>query len=162
MLEEYDKAWLKYHQSIKRKSLPLLSWGQFSYAPYESSLFESIQKKWRVKENLNSIVNNHKCEVIITNPQLEIVFASRDIYKMNGYYPNELIGKTPKMFQGEHTSELAKNKIKQAISQQLPFKETVLNYKKDGTTYFCDIEAFPKFDNKGVLLNYIAFEKIAS
>jgi PAS domain S-box-containing protein len=162
MLEEYDKAWLKYQRSIKRKSLPLLSLGQFSFTPYESSVFESIQRKWRVKENLNSIVNNRKCEVIVTNPHLEIVFASRDIYKMNGYYPNELIGKTPRIFQGEHTSELAKSNIKQAISQQLPFKEVVFNYKKDGTTYFCEIEAFPKFDKNGVLLNYIAFEKIAS
>lgn len=162
MLEQYDKAWVKYHQNRVCKPLPLLSWGQFSFATYESSAFDSLQKKWRVKEDLNLIVNQRNLEVIVTNPRLEIVFASRDIYKMNGYYPNELLGNSPRMLQGELTSVEVKKRIKIAISKQQPFKEVVLNYKKDGSTYLCEIEALPKFDKNGELLNYIAFEKIAS
>jgi PAS domain S-box-containing protein len=162
MLEQYDKAWLKYRQSMMGKPLPLLSWGQFSIATYESSAFDSLQKKWSVKEDLNSIVNERKLEVVVTNPRLEIVFASRDIYKMNGYYPNELLGNSPRMLQGELTSEEVKKRIKIAISQKQPFKEVILNYKKDGSNYLCEIEAVPKFDKNGELLNYIAFERIAS
>lgn len=162
MLEQYDKAWMKYRESVKGKAMPLLSWGQFSFASVERNAFESIQKNWKEKENLTQILNNHKCEVIVTNARLEIVFASQGIYNMNGYHPRELVGKSPKILQGAQTSNLTKSKIKKAISQKLPFKEILLNYKKDGTTYFCEIEGFPKFNKKGIFLNYIAFEKIAS
>jgi len=86
----------------------------------------------------------------------------KSIHKMNGYHPHEIIGKTPKIFQGELTSEISRTKIKNALLNQLPFKEIIVNYKKDGTTYLCEIEAFPKFNKKGELLNYIAFERIAS
>jgi hypothetical protein len=44
----------------------------------------------------------------------------------------------------------------------MPFKAVILNYNKDGSTYLCEIEAKPKFNSKGELVNYIAFERIAS
>lgn len=66
------------------------------------------------------------------------------------------------MFQGVLTSESIKNNIRKAIINKKPFKEVIINYKKDGSTYLCEIEAIPKFNKKGEFLNYIAFERIAS
>ena len=37
-----------------------------------------------------------------------------------------------------------------------------MNYKKDGTTYLFEIEAFSKFNNKVKWINYIPFERLAS
>ena len=162
MWKEYDKAWAKYQEGLKIKSLPLLSWGQFSSASIERNAFESIQKNWKNKENVHEIFTMLHREVVITNTRFEIVFATEGVYQMNGYHPSELIGKSPRMFQGELTSQSVKDKIKRAMSQKIPFKEVVLNYKKDGSTYFCEIEAFPKFNKRGTFLNYIAFERIAS
>ena len=81
---------------------------------------------------------------------------------MNGYYPKDVLGKSPKMFQGPLTSAKALDNIKIAVKNQLPFKEIITNYKKDGSLYECEIKAVPKFDAKGNLVNYIAFERIAS
>ena len=52
-------------------------------------------------------------------------------------------------------------KIRRAIGKREPFKAILLNYKKNGETYFCEIEAYPKFNAEGTFLNYIAFEKVA-
>ena len=81
---------------------------------------------------------------------------------MTGYNSEEIMGKSTKIFQGILTSEITKTNIRQAINHKLPFKEIILNYKKDGSTYLCEIEAIPKFDKRGEFLNYIAFERIAS
>ena len=162
MWKEYDKAWAKYQEGLKIKSLPLLSWGQFPSASSERNNFEAIQKNWKEKENLHEILTLLQREVIITNTHFEIVFATEGVYQMNGYHPSELIGKSPRIFQGELTSQSVKDKIKAAMSQKIPFKEVLLNYKKDGSTYLCEIEAFPKFNERGTFLNYIAFERIAS
>ena len=81
---------------------------------------------------------------------------------MNGYRPEEVLAKSPKIFQGKLTCDVSRKNIKHALEHHLPFKEVILNYKKDGSTYLCEIKAYPKFNAEGKLIHYIAFEKLAS
>lgn len=160
MFDKYDQAWAKYQKSLKLLPLPLLSWDIISQSNLEVLAFNSIQKKWVNKENyLNQISNK---SIIITDSKLKIIFATNKITEITGYNQNEIIGNSPKMFQGVLTSDSAKENIRKALDKKHPFKEVLLNYKKDGTTYWCEIEAYPKFDCNNNLINYIAFEKIAS
>lgn len=162
MTPEYDKALVKYSNTLQILHLPLLSWEFFASHTLEINKFVAIQKQWKSKVDLSAINSNAKTQILITNSSQEIVFASPGIYKMNGYQSHEIIGKTPKLFQGELTSAVSREKIKIALQNNLPFKEVLINYKKDGSTYLCEIEAYPKFNKKGELINYIAFERIAS
>lgn len=162
MTEQYDNAWAKYVNGLRVVPVPLLSWDVFQNYNSEIKSYNFIQKEWNSKENFRKIVHLEKREIIITNANQEIVFATSGIYEMNGWNPFEVIGKSPKIFQGELTSESSKKKIRAAIKNQLPFKEVILNYRKDESTYLCEIEGFPKFNKKGELINYIAFERIAS
>lgn len=162
MTEAYEKALVKYHSTLRIVPVPLMCWDIFASYSQELNNYNAIQSKWHIQENFNAIVYQQKRDIIVTNVNQEIVFATQGIHEMNGYHAFELIGKSPKIFQGELTSAESKNKIRTAIKNQLPFKDIILNYKKDGSTYLCDIEAFPKFNKKGVLINYVAFEKIAS
>jgi PAS domain S-box-containing protein len=108
----------------------------------------------------NYIVWENKV-IIVTNPALQIIWASKNIYEMNGYRPSEVIGQHPKMFQGKATSEETRTIIKSAISKLCPFECTILNYRKDGSTYKCHIEGYPIFDKQGKLINFIAIENAA-
>src|SRR5690606_19190877 len=162
MTEAYEKALVKYHSTLRIDPVPLMCWDVFASYSQELNNYNAIQSKWHIQENFNAIVYQQKRDIIVTNVNQEIVFATQGIHEMNGYHAFELIGKSPIIFQGELTSAESKNKIRTAIKNQLPFKDIILNYKKDGSTYLCDIEAFPKFNKKGVLINYVAFEKIAS
>lgn len=80
---------------------------------------------------------------------------------MNGYSPIEVLGKSPKMFQGELTDSIVSSEISEAIKRQQSFEKTVLNYKKNGEVYVCLIKGYPVFNIKGQLSHYIAFEKAA-
>jgi PAS domain S-box-containing protein len=51
--------------------------------------------------------------------------------KMNGYVEEEVIGRSPKMFQGHSSNVLTSSKIRKAIQSQ-PFEQTVVNYNKNG------------------------------
>jgi len=160
MFDKYDEAWAKYQKKLKLKPLPLLSWDVFSNSNLEVSNFNSIQKNWANKENYATQIANKS--VIITDKNLIILFATKEISELTGYHSSEIIGQSPKMFQGELTSETTKSNIKKAIHKKHPFKEILLNYRKDGSTYWCEIEAYPKFDGKNNLVHFIAFERIAS
>ncbi|SFA73956.1 PAS domain S-box-containing protein [Flavobacterium swingsii] len=162
MLEEYEKAFAKYRKGLKTIPLPIICWDFHSIKNLELLSFDVIQKNWNGKISFLKIVNNEKKDIIVTDKNFKIIFATKSIVAMTGYQAEEIMGKSPKIFQGILTSETTKTNIRQAITNKLPFKEVIVNYKKDGSTYLCEIEAIPKFDKKGEFLNYIAFERIAS
>jgi len=117
----------------------------------------SNQYTWN-EENLH-IEERIKNEVVlITDKNLKIVFASSGIKRMTGYQEEEVLGKTPKMFQGPATSKSDLEEIREAIRLKIPFKKTIENYKKDGKTYKCSVDATPVYNLKGKFSHFIAFE----
>ena len=78
---------------------------------------------------------------------------------MSQYRPEEIVGKNPKMFQGDLTSNSTLKIVSKAVRAKNPFEVTVVNYRKDGTTYNCKIQGEPVFDHNGKVVNFIAFEK---
>jgi PAS domain S-box-containing protein len=162
MFQEYDNAFAKYRKGLKTISLPIVCWDFHNIKNLELLSFDTIQKDWNEKISFLKTVNNDKKDIIVTDKNFKIIFATKSILAMSGYHPEEIIGKSPKVFQGILTSEITKANIRKAITNKLPFKEVIVNYKKDGSTYLCEIEAIPKFNKEGEFLNYIAFERIAS
>ena len=166
---QYEEAIALHHNGLSVKTAPVVCWDFHNeFLTAVKSFFLDLNKlntiasqnKW-VKNNWD-LKNCLKEEVIIvTDSKLKIVFASHNIVKMNGYVEAEVLGKSPKMFQGEATNQITSNEIRRAISDQQPFEKTVMNYKKNGDVYACLIKGFPVFNSKGQLSHYIAFEKAA-
>jgi PAS domain S-box-containing protein len=167
---EYEKAIAKFNLGLNIKSLPLISWDIFSQnfsnkqdLIFDNSALNKLETKnnWKSNWNFNNELQNDTV-IVVTDTKLKIVFASKNMVKMNGYIPDEVIGQNPKMFQGIATDALVSNEIRLAIKNQKPFDKVVLNYCKDGSIYKCHIQGYPVFNQKGELTNFIAFEKIAA
>nr|WP_315231175.1 PAS domain-containing protein [uncultured Flavobacterium sp.] len=166
---QYEEAIAKYHNGLSVKTVPVSSWNfhndflglmkniflDLSKLHALSSQNKWIQNNWDLKTRLREEV------IILTDTKLNIVFASHNMIKMNGYVEAEVLGKNPKIFQGDATDLTVSSEIRTAISLQQPFEKTVMNYKKNGDVYACLIKGFPVFNTKGQLSHYIAFEKAA-
>lgn len=162
MLNEFDNAWAKYQSKLNILRLPLISW-EFRKEIYSEEIqYKNIQQFWNSETDFLKLSKSEKKQLVITDKNFKIIFASEHISKMNGYQPEEMLGKSPAMFQGSKTSKRTTLSIRKAIQNLEPFKEVILNYKKNGETYWCEIEAKPVYDNDGEFINYIAFERIAS
>ena len=167
--KQYEETIALYNSNLKSKTAPIKSWdfhnnflNDVKNYFYDLNKLEIIasQNKW--SNNEWDLKNSLKEEVIIvTDVKLNIVFASYNITEMNGYTADEVIGKSPRMFQGEATNQVTSNEIRIALKEIKPFEKTIINYKKNGETYECLIKGYPIFDNKGTLSHYIAFEKAA-
>lgn len=166
--EIYEKSIAARFEGAKFKQLPLLSW---DFHMQNLSLITKIQKDIYYLEKL---VSTHKIDVdvlkeykqnnaviVITDINLTIEYASNNLIEMSGYQPNEVVGNTPKMFQGPKTDKEMSSHIRKLVSQQEKFDYVLENYKKDQTTYSCHIKGFPVFDKKGILTKYVAIEKVA-
>jgi len=168
-LRQYEDAITVYHNGLSVRTTPVSCWDFHHEFLTEVKRFfldlnklNSIasQNKWT--QNNWDIENSLKDEVIIvTDAKLKIVFASHNIAKMNGYVEEEILGKSPKMFQGEATNQITSNEIRLAILDHKSFEKVVMNYKKNGEVYACLIKGYPVFNTKGDLSHYIAFEKAA-
>ena len=166
----YDAAFAKQNNKAPVNGMPLVSWDIYSQFLFQTnalindvnSLNQIATKNqwesvWDFKENLQD-----KTVIVVTDAQLKIVFATKNIKSMNGYEANEVVGNSPKMFQGKQTDLQVSNEIRQAIINKIPFEKNVINYCKDVSLYKCHIKGFPVFNHKGEVINFIAFEKIAA
>lgn len=109
---------------------------------------------------INTLIWENKV-IIITDSKLNIISATENIVAMNGYSQDEVIGKSPKLFQGDKTEASARKLIKMAVNNEHKFESIITNYKKDGTIYKCHIEGYPVFNKQGNLVNFIALENVA-
>lgn len=149
--------------------MPLLSWDVYCMQTYAQSQLPkedvlqleklALLNKWVNLWNFEQkIAQEHKV-VVVTDLEQRILFASSQLLSMTGYTPEEVVGKSPKMFQGERTEREITAYIRNAVAQQQPFSTAITNYQKNGDLYTCHIEGYPVFDLEGKLANYIAFEK---
>lgn len=153
--------------SAQRNSVPILAWDfHYEYVNELKAMTSDLQKidkisnrfTWDEKQlNIKERIKNEV--VLVTDLSLKIVFASSGIKKMTGYREDEVVGKTPKMFQGPATSEKDLIEIRLALKERIPFEKTLENYRKNGQTYKCKINAFPVYNKKGKISHFIAFEK---
>lgn len=167
-IQHYDKAANKFYKNQFFTALPLASWDLFAeeFKTTVDGLNDVVKFKRLAEANSWSSTISFKNEIldkchiiVVTDASLNIVHASQNIHKMNGYTVEEIIGKKPKMFQGELTCKETAAKIGKAVKSKTPFETTILNYRKDGSTYNCWIKGAPIKDNKGNVVNFIAFEK---
>ena len=166
-LNVYDKSVAA--GSSRLSKMPLLSWDLYSVflrnlngAQHDLSLLNQLSKlyKWNLNLDLSDELQTNDA-ILVTDAKLQIVFASQGIAAMSGYQPNEVVGNSPKMFQGKETSELKRAEISQAIAAHKPFDAVLVNYRKNGVSYDCHIRSFPIFNKKGELTHFIALEKAA-
>ena len=103
-----------------------------------------------------------KWAVIITDTDQIIQYANPNFEEMTGYADHEAVGRRPGFLQGEGTSLYVRQRIKQAIERQKPVKERIMNYRKDQTPYWCQVEIRPIVNRQKQVVNFIAFEQEVS
>jgi PAS domain S-box-containing protein len=113
---------------------------------------------------LANAYDDHIHPVVITAPDLEqktteILYANQAFTAMCGYQPHEYLGKTAAFLQGNKTSQSALKKFICDLKLGKEARTNIINYRKNGEEYWCDIVAWPIYDLHGDLMFYFAFEK---
>lgn len=103
--------------------------------------YEEIVSEVRNEETFGWILDRYPECIIITagpaheKPEEEILFVNRYFEEMTGYSKEEALGETPKMLQGERTSEHVMSKLTERLSEEEHFVGETVNYRKSGEPY---------------------------
>lgn len=112
---------------------------------------------WSKSIDLKRIMKPYTA-VVVTDFNKKIIWVNAYFETMTGYSKDEVINKNPKFLQGGKTNVFTLNAIGKKINQKKKFKGSLINYKKNGESYNCNVEILPIFDSLGNHVHYIAFE----
>lgn len=114
---------------------------------------------------LESVITNSTDAVMITEADVinedgpKITFVNEAFVKMTGYLKEEIIGKTPRIFQGAKTDKAELNKIKIALEKQTTCETEIINYTKKGKEYWVELAIAPVTNHTGKISHFISIEK---
>ncbi len=123
-------------------------------------ILKEFKEKYHWSFDIEKALNETTFEaIVLTNSDQVIQWVNKGFSNMTGYPANFSKGKQPKFLQGEKSSKASLKNIRENIKREFHFKERVINYRKNGQEYVCDIEIFPLKNKEGKVLHLLALEK---
>jgi PAS domain S-box-containing protein len=97
--------------------------------------------------------------IIITDKNRLIIYANPACEALTGYSINDLFGKNCSLLQGTESDPNVIGLMKAALNAAQPFKGQILNYRKEGSTFWNELTITPLFDSAGCLSNFVSVQK---
>ncbi|WP_162276962.1 PAS domain S-box protein [Mucilaginibacter pedocola] len=114
---------------------------------------------------LESVITNTSDSILVTEaepfdePGPRIIYVNEAFTKMTGYTPEEVIGQTPRMFQGPKTKRAELDRLKASMQKWEPCEISTINYKKNGDEFWVNISIVPVANDKGWYTHWVAVER---
>jgi PAS domain S-box-containing protein len=122
-------------------------------------LLDNLQTESRRGDPFAAAVRATRMPMIVTDPRQHdnpIVFANDAFLKLTGYTRMEVTGRNCRFLQGPDTDPAAVDRIRAAVRQQVDIKIDLLNYRKDGTTFYNALYVGPVRDEAGKVVYFFA------
>ncbi|MFZ4775238.1 MAG: response regulator [Terrimicrobiaceae bacterium] len=118
-----------------------------------------LVRRRQESKRLALVAENTTNAVIITSALGFIEWVNSGFTHISGFSPEEARGKKPgQLLGGVATDPEATARMRKAISEGRGFRETIVNYHKDGSPYWISIECQDLRDDNGNLSGFMAIE----
>jgi len=126
-----------------------------------------VTERRRLEEQVRLLANaveHAETGVIITGPNLsrpgpKIQYVNEAMSEMTGYDEAEMLGNTPRMFQGPETNRDKLDRLKRRLSTGNSFIDEAVNYRKDGTPYHVRWRITPITNEDGTVTHFVSVQE---
>ena len=91
-----------------------------------------------------------------------IVYVNSGLLRQSGYQLSEVLGRSPRIFQGPDTDPSARALFRRSLSQWQPVRADLLNYTKDGQAFWVDVDVTPLHDGSGKISHWVSVQRDVS
>lgn len=91
-----------------------------------------------------------------------IVYANEALTRHTGYAVEELLGRSPRMLQGPGTDRAELDRLRESLEAWQPVTVELLNYRKDGSEFWVEIDIVPLADENGWFTHWVSVQRITS
>lgn len=125
------------------------------------NITERVERDAELRSKTQAM-DNAPVGITLADPHQEdvpLVYANERFCELSGYEKEEILGRNCRFMQGPETSSEAKAKFREAIEAEKQVSETILDYRKDGTTFWNRLTIAPIRDESGELMSYVGFQE---
>lgn len=131
------------------------------------TVIEITERKIREEQQrlLESVIVTTNDAVLITEaepidlPGPRIVYVNPAFTRMTGYTLEEVLGKTPRILQGERTNCADLDRIRLALQNWESVRVDLINYRKDGSQFWVELSIVPVADETGWYTHWVAVQR---
>jgi len=126
--------------------------------PFEGPTREQMRLLTTVLESVQDSVLVTTAEPLDA-PGPVILYVNDALVQQSGYPRQTLLGRSPRMFQGEATDRSELQRFRAALESWQPLEVELLNYRRDGSTYWTEIKASPLADARGWFTHWVSVQR---
>ena len=91
----------------------------------------------------------------LTESENPIIYVNDAYQRITGYEMHETVGRSPHHLEGKATSPAVLRAIDEAVERRQAFNGTLLQYRKDGSTFWTDLKITPILKADGTVRNWV-------
>ena len=92
----------------------------------------------------------------LAKPTHKIVYVNEAFEKHTGYSSHDVIGRSPSLLQGQGSQHAELKRIRFALKQSQPVHAELINYKKDGTLFWIELDIAPLVNARGIATHWVS------
>jgi PAS domain S-box-containing protein len=108
---------------------------------------------------LSQVVEQSTDSIVCSDAEFRIIYMNRSAEKLFGWSKEELLGKTPDIFNAEPAADAIQKEIYTFLLSGKAYLGEALNRRKDGSTFYCQFLVSPLFDIDGRLMGSIGSQR---
>jgi PAS domain S-box-containing protein len=135
---------------------------------YSTTLMQDISNRKKRDHHLKlleSVLTNTDDSVLITKaepldaPGPIIIYANDAYSRMTGYSIDEVLGKSPRILQGDKSDFEVLKKVGEKLRRSEPCQFETINYKKNGEEFWNSSKITPVFDEHGKHTHWFSVQR---
>jgi PAS domain S-box-containing protein len=91
-------------------------------------------------------------------PDMPLIYVNDGFERLTGYAASEVLGSNCRFLQGSDTDPEVAETIREAIRNEEPCLVEILNYRRDGTTFWNRLSITPVRDSAGTVTHFIGVQ----
>ena len=91
-----------------------------------------------------------------------IVYANEALAQHTGYDVDELLGRSPRILQGPGTDRAELDRVHASLQEWQPVTVELLNYRKDGSEFWVEIDIVPLADPDGWITHWVSVQRLVT
>jgi PAS domain S-box-containing protein len=95
-------------------------------------------------------------------PDNALVYVNAAFERMTGYRAADVIGRNCRLLQGDATDQAAVDQLRQGIAEERPVTATVLNYRRDGSSFWNEVSVSPVRGEDGAVTHFVGVQRDVS
>lgn len=93
-----------------------------------------------------------------TSPDLPLIWVNAAFSQLTGWSLPEVVGRNCRFLQGPDTDPAAVARIREALGEGRAVVQTLVNYRRDGTSFSNEVTISPVLDDRGAVLQFVGVQ----